>query len=88
MRHWKICEKWGFNKAEKWYIRKLENVLESEDCKILRPDMTVAAKKNKKCLLTEHVCPCDTRIEWKEEEKCIIIFTGSNRSIGKSNKPL
>ena len=32
---WKLCEKWGFNKAEKWYIHKLENVLESENGKIV-----------------------------------------------------
>ena len=27
--------KWGFNKAEKWYIHKPEKVLEFEGCKIL-----------------------------------------------------
>ena len=35
MLHWKLYGKWGFNKAEKWYIHKPENVLESENCKIL-----------------------------------------------------
>ena len=35
MLHRKLCEKCGFNKAEKWYIQKPEKVLESEDCKIL-----------------------------------------------------
>ena len=35
MLHWKLCEKWGFNIAEKWYIHKPEKVLKSEDCKIL-----------------------------------------------------
>ena len=35
MLHWKLCEKWGFNKAEKWYIHKREKVLESENCNIL-----------------------------------------------------
>ena len=33
--HWKLCEKWGFEKAEKWYMHQPERVLESEDCKIL-----------------------------------------------------
>ena len=28
--HWKLCEKWGFHKAEKLYIYK-PKVLESED---------------------------------------------------------
>ena len=35
MLHWKLCEKCGFKKAEKWYIHKSEKVLESEDWKIL-----------------------------------------------------
>ena len=77
MLHYKLCDKWGFNKAEKWYIHK-EKVLESEDCKILwdfpiqtdktlvhnRPDITVIEKKSKKRLLID---PADTRIEKKEE---------------------
>ena len=33
--HWKLCEKWGFGKTEKWYTHHPERVLESEDCKIL-----------------------------------------------------
>ena len=36
MLHWKLCEKWGLNKGEKWYIHKPEKVLESENCKISR----------------------------------------------------
>ena len=35
MIHWKLCENWGFNKAEKWYIHKPKKVLEPEDFKIL-----------------------------------------------------
>ena len=34
MLHWKLCEKWGFNKAQKWYIHMPEKGLESENCKI------------------------------------------------------
>ena len=84
MLHRKLCEKCGFNKAEKWYIQKPEKVLESEDCKILwdfpvqsdktiehnRLDITVIDKKSKKYLLIDPACPFDTRIESKEEEKC------------------
>ena len=33
--HWKLCEKWGFETVEKWYIHRPEKVLESVDCKIL-----------------------------------------------------
>ena len=82
--HWKLCEKWGFEKAEKWYMHQPERVLESEDCKILwdfplqtdkqlehnRPDITVVEKKDKICKLIDPSCPFDTRIEKKEEEKC------------------
>ena len=83
MLHLKLCEKWGFNKTQKWYIHKPEKVLESENCKILwdfpiqtdktlehdQPDITVIDKKNKKCILIDLACPFDTRIEKKEEEK-------------------
>ena len=61
MIHYRLCEKWGFNKAEKWYMHKPEKVLECEDCKILwdflipidktiehnKPDITVIDKKRK-----------------------------------------
>ena len=61
MIHYRLCKKWGFNKAEKWYMHKPEKVLESEDCKILwdflipidktlehnKPDITVIDKKRK-----------------------------------------
>ena len=84
MIHWKLCEKWGFQRDEKWYAHKPEKVLESEYCKILwdfpiqtdkvlnhnRPDITVVDKQNKKVLLIDPSCPFDTRIEGKEEEKC------------------
>ena len=84
MLHWKLGEKWGFNKAKKWFIHKPENVLESENCKIVwdfpiktdktlehnQPDVTVIDKKKGKCILIDPACPFDTRIEKKEEEKC------------------
>ena len=83
MLHWNLCEKWGFNKAEKCYIHKLEKVLESDNCKILwdfttqthktlehnRPDKTVIDKKSQKCLLIDPACPFGTRIEKKERQK-------------------
>ena len=82
--HWKLCEKWGFEKAKKWYMHQPERVLESAHCKILwdfriqtdkqlehnRPDITVIEKKDKSCILIDPSCPFDTRIEKKEEEKC------------------
>ena len=86
MLHWKLCKKWGFNKVKKWCIGKPEKVLESEDCKILldfleqtgkklepnRPDITVIDKKSKKCLLIDHACPFDTRIERKNKKNAQI----------------
>ena len=62
----------GVHKAEKWYIHKLEKVLEPENCKILwdRPDLNVIDKKSKKCILIDPACPFDTLIEKKEEKKC------------------
>ena len=33
--HWKLCEKWGFEKSDQWYTHKPEKMLESEECKIL-----------------------------------------------------
>ena len=77
MLHWKLCKKWGFSKAEKWYIHKPEKVLESEYCKILwdfpiqtnkilehnQPDITVIDKKSKKCLLIDPAWIFKTRIE-------------------------
>ena len=33
--HWKLCEKWGYEKSDQWYTHKPEKVLESEECKIL-----------------------------------------------------
>ena len=70
MLHWKLCEKWRLNKAEKWYIHKPKKLLESEVCKILwdfriqtdknlkhnGPDITVIDKKSKKCLLIDRAC--------------------------------
>ena len=84
MLHWKLYEKYGFNKAGKWYILKSEKVLESKDCKILRDfsiqtditlehnrqDITVIDKESKKRLLIDLACPFETRIEKKEEKKC------------------
>ena len=81
MLHWNSCEKWDFNKAENWYVRKLEKVLESQNCKILwdiliqidkflqlnRPDITVADKKNKEYILICPACPFDAHSDLKYE---------------------
>ena len=82
MLHWKLCEKWRLNNAEKWYMHKPEKVSESEDCKILwvfpiqtgktpehnRPNITVIDKNRKRCPLIDPTCPFDPSIEKKEEK--------------------
>ena len=83
MIHWKLCEKWGFERGEMWYTHNAEKVLESDVCKILwdfsiqtdkklnhnKPDITVIDKVNKTCLIIDPSCPFDSRIVVKEEEK-------------------
>ena len=84
MLHWKLCEIWGFSKVEKCYIHKPDQLLDSEDCKILwgfpiqtdktlehnRSNITVIEKISKKCPLIDPTCPFDIYMEAKEEEKC------------------
>ena len=81
--HWKLCEKWGFERGEKWYDHKPEKVLENEKCKILwdfsiqtdkkldhnKPDILVEDKEKKEVLIIDPTCPFDTRIETKETQK-------------------
>ena len=76
MIHWKLCEKWGFERGEMWYTYNVEKVLESDLCKILwdfsiqtdkkmnhnRPDITVIDKENKTFLIIDPSCPFDSRI--------------------------
>ena len=78
MMHWKLCEKCGFNKAEKWCTQTRKDwkilwifPLQSDDKTLEhnRLDITVTEKKNKKCLLIHTSCWFDTRIGMKEEEK-------------------
>ena len=76
MIHWKLCEKWGFERGEMWYTHDAEKILESDLCKILwdfsiqtdkkmnhnRPDITVIDKENKTFLIIDPSCPFDSRI--------------------------
>ena len=83
--HWILCEKQGFQRAEKWYIYELDKILKPEDSTILwyfpiqsdkemaynnRPDITMTDKKNKTCQLVDPSCTFDFHIEEKEEWKC------------------
>ena len=65
--HWYQCGKWRFQRTKKWYLGKLEKILELENWKLLRdfpietdkqternrPDIT---KKNKICQLIDPSC--------------------------------
>ena len=89
--YWKLCEKWRFNNAEKWYIHKSDKVLESDECKILwdvpiqsdktlqhnRPNITVTDKKSKKGLLIVNACLFDTRTKEKKQKNGQIIVRWS-----------
>ena len=81
--HWKLCGKWGFERADTWYSHIPERVLENEDCKLLwyfpiqtdkklshnKPDITVVDKKAATTQLIDPSCPFDFRISSKEKEK-------------------
>ena len=69
--HWKLCEKWEFERGKTWYSHNPEKVLESDECKILwdfsiqtdkrlehnRPDILVFDKANKKVVIIDPSCP-------------------------------
>ena len=81
--HWKLCEKFEFERGERWYDHQPEAVLENEKCKILwdfsiqtdhklehnKPDIVVVDKSNYSALIIDIACPFDTRVEKKETEK-------------------
>ena len=81
--HWKLCEKWGFEKGETWYQHTPEKVLENEECKLLwdfsiqtdktlehnKPEITVVNKKSQTTLLIDPACPFDFIIESNEQQK-------------------
>ncbi len=81
--HWRLCERLGFERGEKWYNHVPEPVLESEESKILwdfkiqtdtpieanKPDIVVFEKTTRKCLIIDVACPFDTRVCAKEKEK-------------------
>ena len=81
--HWRLCEKLGFYRGEKWYNHLPEPVLESENSKILwdfkiqtdlpieanKPDIVFLDKIIRKCYIIDVACPFDTRVSAKEKEK-------------------
>ena len=81
--HWKLCKKWGFQNGDTWYNHDPQKVLENDKCKILwdfsiqtdkklehnKPDITLLDKESKSTLLIDPLCPFNTRICTKVQEK-------------------
>ena len=92
--HWKLCQKLGLDYGDRWYNHKVENVIVTEDIRLLwdfpiqtdhrlehnRPDIVFENKKDRSCLLIDISCPFDTRIERKEKEK-IEVYQDLKREI-------
>ena len=81
--HWKICEKYGLDRSEKWYEHCPEGAVEDEEVKLIwdmniqcdniiearRPDLILVNKKEKECLIIDIAVPGDNRVHIKEVEK-------------------
>ena len=81
--HWKLCEKYGLERSEKWYEHNTpKSVVENERIKILldvciqcdhviearRPDMVIINKENKSCSIVDIAIPGDSRLSEKEKD--------------------
>ena len=85
--HWKLCEKYGYERGKTWYEHKTEKVLETGESKMLwdfaiqtdkklehnKPDLTIVDKEKKICYIVDVACPFDSRIVLKEKENPIIV---------------
>ena len=81
--HWKFCDRYNFEKGDKWYDHSPEAVLESDKAKILwdfsiqtdhplehnKPDIVLLDKEENTCFIIDVACPFDTRVASKEREK-------------------
>ena len=78
--YWKLCKKFKFNHANKWYMHKLEPVLENETHKLLwdfeiQTDYLISAsrpynqQKKRACQIAVFAVSADHRIKLKESEK-------------------
>ena len=81
--HWQLCNKGGFERAEKCYEQRPEAVLENENFKLLwdftihcdtfiearQPDIVVVDKRNREVKIIDIAVPGDSRVAEKELEK-------------------
>ena len=81
--HWKLCEMYGFDRADKWYEHRAKDVVENQKAKLLwdfsiqtdrviearRPDITLVDKEMKATWIIDIAVPGDIRVKEKEKEK-------------------
>ena len=81
--HWRLCEKYELDRANKWYEHKPDGVIENGNYKILwdvmiqcdkeiearRPDIVVVDKQNREAKIIDVAIPGDVRVCEKELEK-------------------
>ncbi|XP_063599183.1 uncharacterized protein LOC134775554 [Penaeus indicus] len=81
--HWRLCEKYELDKANKWYDHKPDGLIENTNYKILwdvmiqcdreiearRPDIVVVDKQKREVKIIDIAIPGDVRVCEKEIEK-------------------
>ena len=81
--HWEMCEKFKFDRVNKWYMHDPASVLENDIHKFLydfdvqtdllistrRPDHIIINKKKRTWKIVDFAVPADYRIKLKESEK-------------------
>ena len=81
--HWRLCEKYDLDKANKWYEHKPDGVIENTNYKILwdvmiqcdreiearRPDIVVLDKQKREITIIDMAIPGDVRVCEKGIEK-------------------
>ena len=79
--HWQLCNKGGFERANKWYEQHRETVLENENFRPLRdftiqyyhrvieprrPGIVLVAKRSKEVKIADITVPGDSRVKDKQ----------------------
>ena len=81
--HWKLSEKYGLERSEKWHDNTPESVVENERIKILwdvciqcdhvigarRPDIVIINKEDKNCFIVDIAISGDSRLSKNVGEK-------------------
>ena len=81
--HWKLVEKYGLERKDKWYGLEPEGTVENSDTKLLsdinilcnhvieirRPDIILIIKVEKSCIVIDIAIPEDNKIHQRQKEK-------------------